>query len=434
MAHTLEHPPTTPGVTLTSAPGVRSPETILREFSAYEGQRRLIILDPSLHGEVGHHFNHVRALAAAAERQRVPTIVLSYTLCDERVRAVLPVVPHFGLHPYAKLQLHTSTEEDFATHNELFLHYLANLPVRVTAQDVVLFPTVNHNQLLAIPAWMVNLYTQSACPQVVIGLMFGPDWVSWTERDDTQRVMYQRAFDAWPSVIRNRIRLICETNGVAATYERMSGVRPLVAPAPTVSIAQSVPRQPVRCALGHFVVGYMGHARKEKGVHLLPGIVAQTQRYSASTQFRIQMNYPAETPLTQQVREHLSQRETVMPLVLGALDERDYARFIDQCHVMLLPYSPVRYQTRWSGLLREALQRGRPVIAPANTEIGDYVIRHGVGTTFEAFTPGSIAMAVHLARQHYHRLQAAAERLSTQLDQVNEADEYVKFLIQGGVR
>ena len=129
----------------------------LQSFGAALGQKRLLILDPSLHGEVGHHYNHVRALTEAARRKRIPTLILSYKICDERVRSSLPVVPHFGLHPYAKPNLHTSTEEDYAILNEVFLQFLNSMPVKVTANDVVLFPTVNQNQLLAIPVWMASL-------------------------------------------------------------------------------------------------------------------------------------------------------------------------------------------------------------------------------------------------------------------------------------
>ena len=170
------------------------------------------------HNQQDHQRNLDRALILAAKRQNIPAIVVGFKDCEERVMSELPVLRHFEIHPYAKPDIRMTAEEDFSMLNEIFLHCLMKLPFELTKQDVVLFPTVNQNQLLAIPAWMMRLMGEKGCPQVVVGLMFGPKWISWTEKDSDQPVLYSRAFKSWPAAVRKRIRIVCESDGLGREY------------------------------------------------------------------------------------------------------------------------------------------------------------------------------------------------------------------------
>ena len=42
----------------------------------------------------------------------------------------------------------------------------------------------------------------------------------------------------------------------------------------------------------------------------------------------------------------------------------------------------------------EAVSARQPIIAPANTEMGSFVRDHGIGVTFDSFTPEKIAQAI----------------------------------------
>lgn len=411
-----------------SQTNVQREMTLRAAFDAQVGHERLLILDPGLISPSGHHFSHDQALILAAQRASLPSLVIGFRELEERVWRGLPVLSHFHVHPYGKPDVHASAEDDFATLNEMFLHDLVHLPVDITPRDVVLFPTVTQNQLLAIAAWMTQLAGKNQCPRVVIGLMFGPTWSSVFDDVPEQTALYRRAFAAWPAMVRHRVSFLCESETLATVYRSMTDRPIFVARVPTVSVFQNIPTVVPESDSTCFRVAYLGHARKEKGVHFLPDIARYTQITMPKIQFQVQLNYTAEGPFERAARTGLAPLTNVAPLTLGPLDEAAYAQFIDHSHLVLMPYCPNRYRARGSGLIHEAIQRGRPVVVPGGTELGDFVRRTGIGTCFDVYQPVSIAHAVHQVARDYAPYLEAVQKQCRRRDPVREADAYLEHI------
>ena len=397
-------------------------------FAAAHGSERLWILDPGLLSPAGHHFSHDVALTLAARRANIPVLVMGFREIDERVWRGLPVLRHFHVHPYGKPDIHATAEQDFATLNEMFLHDLLHLPMDISSRDVVLFPTVTQNQMLGIAAWMTQLLAKGQCPRVKIGLMFGPTWSSVFDEVPEQLDLYRRAFAAWPPRVRHRVSFLCESEALATVYRQMTDRPVCVAGVPTVSVFQTIPTVPPQYDVQQFRVGYLGHARKEKGVHFLPDIARYTKITAPHIHFQVQLNYTAEGPCEHAARIGLEPLSNVAPLTLGPLDEEAYAQFLDACHLVLMPYCPKRYQARGSGLIHEAIQRGRPVVVPAGTELGAFVARTGIGTCFDVYQPASIAHAIQRLTRDYATYVDAVQQQRRQRDPIREANEYLERL------
>ena len=149
---------------------------------------------------------------------------------------------------------------------------------------------------------------------------------------------------------------------------------------------------------------------------------------SVNLRFHIQLNYTAEGPYERAARRDLEPITNVAPLTLGPLDEAEYAAFIDHCHVVLMPYCPNRYKARGSGLIHEAIQRGRPVVVPANTELGSFVSQSRIGSVFDVYQPASIAHAIQQVARRYDTYLSAVQRTAARRNPVREADEYINLL------
>lgn len=402
-------------------------DAALKNFTTETGNRRLLIVDPSLHGLVGHHFNQARAMVTDAQQQGIPVLSVGYHLSDAQTFEHIPVLPHFRTRPYDRNRSNSCIEEDFSAMNEGFLNDLMRLPVDCTSEDVVFFPTVNQNQLLAIAAWAVTQQRTGSCPRIVLGLMFAPDWSSWGPPDPGLSELYRRAFAAWPPAVRGRLRLLCETEGVAQRYRKLTSMKVTVCAAPT---ARSHRRLVSRPNEAQMVVGYLGHGRREKGLEMLGDLVEMTSFVSPGMTFHIQLNYLADDAMHRNIRKRLEQSPSVTRLHFGTLDEEAYMEWIDGCDLMLLPYDPIRYKVRGSGLFRETLARGRPVVVPRGTEMGACTGKNNLGCLFEQYTVSSIASALVRAREQRPVLSASAWQWAVKHNASQARPDFVQFLFQ----
>jgi glycosyltransferase involved in cell wall biosynthesis len=147
-------------------------------------------------------------------------------------------------------------------------------------------------------------------------------------------------------------------------------------------------------------IGFFGHQREEKGGSLLLELVQQLKG-----RFRV-LVHDSQGLLA----ESLQNEDQVE--VHGYVD--DLSRLICRCDLVVLPYSPEQYKAKGSGILWEAVGSGVPVVAPAKSTPGRFVLSHNAGTVFEDFTVQGIVQAIDQlsadhARHKAHSMALAAE-------------------------
>jgi glycosyltransferase involved in cell wall biosynthesis len=162
-----------------------------------------------------------------------------------------------------------------------------------------------------------------------------------------------------------------------------------------------------RAAAEPAVVGFPGGARREKGLHLIPAIVAETRKLGR-IDFAVQIaNEDLSPPALEELCRLEGQRD--VRVVHGPLDFAAYHSFLAQCDLVLLPYERSSYRARASGPFTEACVIGRPVVVPAGTWMEDQVAAGRTsGLAYEGDDPAAIAATVMRAVARLPDLTALA--------------------------
>lgn len=125
---------------------------------------------------------------------------------------------------------------------------------------------------------------------------------------------------------------------------------------------------PIQSHRNHINVTYLGDARREKGFHFLPDLVEHAIHFRENIRFFLQshLNIPnGETGILAAI-ERLQQKENVF-LKPEAITEHEYNLALDEADILLILYDVQNYMYRTSGIFCEALSRGIPTLIPFGT-------------------------------------------------------------------
>jgi hypothetical protein len=349
---------------------------------------RLILADPGLVGEAGHHQGYSQALIAAARRRGIATLVLAHReLSASSLAACAPCLPVFGaryrvsgaggaLHPllFGASALLPAT---LGAATALLLRRAGRLlrPGRAdsfgqelaaaltdvggTDGDFLVLPSVSAANLAGI----ADALDPTAIGVVAVVLRRRPEEMDATDPGPAPIADILRRMSKH---FRRRLRLFADTAALATLWSRLVGFTVVPVPLPTVVPPMS-DRQPP--AAPHLV--FAGGARIEKGYQLLPELVG---RLNARGRFTIHSGPVGRgsDPLVQQAHRSLQGRVgPSLQLVERALGQDEYLRLVSSADLLLLPYDPTAYGERSSGVLSEARALGLPAIVPCGCWMED---------------------------------------------------------------
>jgi glycosyltransferase involved in cell wall biosynthesis len=283
-------------------------------------------------------------------------------------------------------------------------------------QDVVYLPTAHGREALAVRRIIDELGEENAPefhlvfrhalaePGPARDIQEDPWVVSYTH---THRAFFD-ACRAYPDT--RRWHFYTDTDELTQEYGRLAGL-----PFGTVPIPfrrELIPPAPRR--QGPLKVLFLGDPRQEKGFHLLPALVRgllDDYLKTGKAQFVIQasIHHSEKDPLLTDALAELSRhdpRHVRLVGLEGFLPPETYYRLVAECDVMLLPYRPVAYRSRSSGVFAEAVSAGKPTVVPANT----WLARQQLPGSGEAYTdPASFAGALRRICDDYdaYRVRAA---------------------------
>jgi hypothetical protein len=107
--------------------------------------------------------------------------------------------------------------------------------------------------------------------------------------------------------------------------------------------------------------------------------------------------------------DELKQYSDFVEVIVGSVPPDRYIELLHNADIILLPYDPIRYRARSSGVLAEALKLGCPTVVPSGTWMAR--MAGGSGVTFSAVEGGSaFVSAVDEAITRFPVLRAAAAR------------------------
>lgn len=343
----------------------------------------LVILDPNLEGEAGHHLAYDMAIAREARaRGEAVTIVAHRRFAAAAIEGVR-ILPHFTASTYAELHKDpvTGAMDDWRHFNDLLQSELALLPrSEFRAADAVLVPTVTENHLAGYIGWMKGFDPLEA-PLFLLHLMF-PSGVAVDGQgrqvvEDPLRALFYRLADRAAQEDGPPIHLFASGGQHATEFSALFGraipahplpIRP--EPGPTAPTASR------RALL------FAGDARIDKGVALLPDLIPRLA--AAHPDWRLVAHVNANSAwgaakAAAEALQALPEAALNLDFASGRLPPADYAALVCSAGIALFPYDPALYRRKSSGVLWEAISLGTPVVVPAGTWLENEARHWGAG-------------------------------------------------------
>jgi hypothetical protein len=349
--------------------------------------RLFLLIDPTLRGAAGHNLDYARIVVAEAHAVGFACQVVAHASaalgeadlgCPVRrtfrrghkdIAPGRPISrglkrfvggPAYHLARSAIRELFPATAEDVAAAEYAdatdFRNETAELlaDVRPVAGDRLFFPNLSWAEAVHL----CELVEAGATPP-------GVELQAMLRFDPTQSERGQQRLAAIGGT--RGVVWMSDTEELAAAYASILGAPVACARIPIDggrlrAGAQRKPSpDPVRVAA-------LGESRREKGFHLLPGIVQRVRAADPGVEFSVQLSHNIETGEPGMREAEATLRDMAGPglSLLGAeLPTAEFNSLVSSAHIMLLPYDARAYQLRSSGLLVQALAAGMRVVAPA---------------------------------------------------------------------
>lgn len=404
----------------------------------------IIFLDNGLIGKGEHSYGLVKKVGEALSARGLPHRVFGMASVEAAIIAEIGAIPHFRRSLYES-ESPTPNERRLLTFaamirgasfdrslpsertsgrvlNTSFEQDLRALPSDVwNADNLIVAPGVSQNQILGL---IRHLFAKPADerPRVVCQLMFAPSWTPWGRNANLGDWLYKRAFHlAVP--LRKTLFFTAENEAIAEIYRERYRIEPAILPVPFGGAAPAVIRD------GRPRLGFFGYSKCDKGFHLLPNAIELCRQKGIEADFTIQVQHGGWEAGAIAAERDLRKMESVR-LIEGVLDDRDYTAETSCIDVMLLPYDPVLFGLRGSGIFTQSVAAGRPVVASAGTFAGRCVtLGEAEGEVFSPYDAAALAEAIARLLPRLAESQTRAAARAKTFAQSHSADAYVDVLL-----
>jgi glycosyltransferase involved in cell wall biosynthesis len=330
------------------------------------------------------------------------------------------VIPAFALHHEASVSRDEKWRhlENFVVHNLDYQKGLHGLDRSIFSDALTLFLDVSDQQLLGMTRWFSS-FEASERPNVAVILKGQYDWSVRNRSLD----LYAKVWKDCPPFFKEHVRLCTRSEMSADKYEQILGARPHVLPSALGPTEKEIRRSRERVGpqTGSLAVSFLAGARRERGTAFIPDVVEQCA--PLGVRFLIQGSDKAHRTTGTESLKVLRGRPNV-DFHEGDLPREQYNDWIAQS-VVLLPYSPARYQSRSSGVYLEAKSFGSPVIVPAGTWMAEEVSRLGNGVVFEEHNVQAIVQCIARAQTDLTALRERAAACAAAHQRAHGADRCV---------
>jgi glycosyltransferase involved in cell wall biosynthesis len=247
--------------------------------------------------------------------------------------------------------------------NAAYEQDLAAVPPDIwSSEKLIVVPAVSQNQIVGLVRTL-RAKADGERPRVICQLMFAPNWTPWGRAGKLGRRLYRKAFAVARPMIGKTLFFTTENEAMAGLYRDRYGIETSILPVPFGDTEPAAP-----CS-GPPTFGFFGYSKCDKGFHLLPQAIEICRAHGLDANFTIQLQHSGWEPATVAAERALRQIPGVR-LVEGVLSHDEYTVETGKVDVMLLPYDPVLFGLRGSGIFTQSVAAGRPVIASAGTFAG----------------------------------------------------------------
>lgn len=345
----------------------------LRRHSRAAANNTVFIVDPSLKDHRGHHANTATTLTCYLQRANIATL----TVANHRLQrgCATPAFPHFTFTAYDELhKIFSSPSPEVSMHKAREKSLAELMPLSRFNKHharTYIFPTVTPCLIESIADFMAQ-HSRPDKVTLALWLLFDSAFMTTsTSQEELVANTYANGFKklAKLKAAGLRVSLITETPGMRSHFEIPSSISAPILQLPVLhpdSIERIRFKRASNCKKNTLTILFAGAARNEKGFHLLPGIIERVTTVFPNARFIVQTPCIGDVSTTTQVLAELSQLGRNTQLLPGDLPATDYTNLLAEADIVLLPYCPVSYSIRGSGMATEAQVLGIPCVAPAS--------------------------------------------------------------------
>lgn len=404
-----------------------------------------MLIDHSIEDAAGHHLEYARRVLGAAKAEGFRTVLavneraklLDCPEADSVFKSFSQTCWELHEQPAHRTLVGFALRRDAMTADPLkvarFTTELASLIVeaKLTGSDIVFVPTLGIAEALAISEYSAGDAAQPLHWHLLFRRDVAPQTALMNLRATIARWRIQSALTQAARHFGAGVRyLYTDTEELTQRYERLGAGNFQTLPIP---IDERLGQKRPHRGNGPLVVSYVGDMREEKGIDLLPGIIDSIRRAGydkAKVLFRIQGNLPVVgvTRKALQVKEALmNARSNGVELVEGPLDSDAYMELMLHSDVVLIPYSPIDYAARSSGVFVEAVAAGIPTVHPRKSWMG----RNAMGKLGAGYSkPSEITRCLESLIANYRSYEQSSREYSSEWRERHSAHFLVQKLIE----
>jgi glycosyltransferase involved in cell wall biosynthesis len=403
----------------------------------------IVLLDNGLISRGEHSYSLAKTVGAALSRRGLPHRLFATKNVDLSIATELGAIAHFTRSLYDNespwLVIPTwatgrSTERIISERrsarllNATFARDLAALPRDIWTPDtLVVVPGLSQNQILGLVRTLVAK-PDSGRPRTLCQLMFPPDWTPWGRVARHGARLYGEAFRLAAPLIGKSLFFTAENEPIAAFYREQFGIDAKVLPVPFGGTRPAIIRE------GKPTFGFLGYSKSDKGFALLPQAIEACRASDIAADFTIQVRHDGWEAATVAAEQVLRRMDGIR-LIEGVLNEDDFIAETDRIDAMLLPYDPLLFGLRGSGLFTQSVAAGRPVVASAGTFAAAEIARGAAeGEVFSPYDASALAAAILRLASRFTAAQTRAAQLAKAFARQHSADTYVEVLLAHAAR
>jgi hypothetical protein len=179
----------------------------------------------------------------------------------------------------------------------------------------------------------------------------------------------------------------------------------------------------------------LGDGRYEKGMHLLLCVI---QAGISRVRFKVQeaklRGYPAGEAERVSARLRNLAASHELELVPAHLFRNEFCAQLESSDFLILPYHPLSYDARVSGLLVQAFLLGKPAVVSSDTWLSDEMNKYGCGCTFRyeignpSATVAALASAIDDMRDNYPSYRKAGATASHAYRTIHNSNTFLQFI------
>jgi glycosyltransferase involved in cell wall biosynthesis len=413
----------------------------MREKASME----LILLDGGLINKAGHSYTLAKTVSEVLARRKLQYRIFGLKGLDTSITAETGAIPHFSRSLYDGVDLSKgekglrsiaaifrgvqaggsalSERRTWKALNEAFERDLEALPADIWQPDnLVGVVAITQNQILGLIRFL-RAMPRGRLPRVVCQLMLPPSYLPWGAVSTRGERFYRAAFKLAAPLINRSLFFTVENEAMRTLYSKDFGVETRILPIP---FGASGPQQTTE---GRVRVGFFGDSRCDKGFHLLPRAIALCQHDGLDVEFIVQIHNSGWSQRTIEAERALRELKRVR-LLEGVLPSEDYATWTGRTDVLLLPYDPVTFGLRGSGIFTESVAAGRPVVASRGTFAGISVEnKQAEGEVFAPHTSEALAAAIARLMPRLAACKARAGERAQDFARSHSPSAYIDVLL-----